>query len=83
MKIIPEAIDKSLSNKIKSQVEDGIVEPDIVRTQLNQHVCEHCQPPPNPTNKRFYPATKTIRNHVYMAKNTRLQADQQHVASWV
>lgn len=83
-KVIPEPIDKRLAQKIHDLVLQGIINPGLIRVQLCQYVKEVMPDNlPHPTNRRFYPSDKTIRNHIYQAKKTRLADDQKNLCDWV
>lgn len=61
----------------------NITDPGVLRVQFCAYVKTLFKTLPHPTNKRFYPDNKAIRNHTYMSKNENLKDEQAKVTDLV
>ena len=68
MQPIHEPIDPRLARKIQELCFAGVTKVKDVKPLLRVYVQEICtRKLPDPLNKRFYPSSKCISNHVYKA----------------
>lgn len=69
-------IDPTIKSKITELVVDaGLVASRDVKTMLAHHV-RQVEPGVEPTNRRFYPTSKTVVNHIRLAGSTHSPDDQ-------
>ncbi|KAH3791813.1 hypothetical protein DPMN_145303 [Dreissena polymorpha] len=81
VQVVPEPIDHRVAEKIRELVQNNTIEPGVIKSHIGEFVRTICATQPHPSNKRFYPSDKTIRNHVYKARTDKLQEEQSNLAS--
>ncbi|KAH3782091.1 hypothetical protein DPMN_160002 [Dreissena polymorpha] len=63
---LTEPIDKELIDVIVQFIDEGVYDSPSMKQHLEQYV-QRCHPAILPTNRRFYPAIRTIQNHMNKA----------------
>lgn len=77
-----QVIDASLTNKIKELVSEGMVEEEDVTSELQIFVKDTFNDSVDPANRRWFPTSKTVRDHIRLAEKAigSSDNDQERVA---